>query len=366
MLLKGKYNHAKVFNKNIDGLTRRQIENYLDMDYCEGEQVRIMPDTHAGKGSVIGFTQTFSDKVCVNIVGVDIDCGMLTVELGRDEMDLKKLDKVIHREIPAGFNVRDSVAVPFMEELESMKMAHALKDLNRLERSIGTLGGGNHFIEVAEDDAGIKYLVIHTGSRNLGTQVAEHYQQIAIDKRSSDYPRDLCYIEGEDLENYLHDMEIAGKFATLNRRTIASVILSKMFGRELEEFKYFETTHNYIDLEKNMIRKGAISAQKDELVLIPLNMRDGSLICRGKGNPDWNYSAPHGAGRVLSRNQARRQLCLKDFKRAMRGIHTSSVVGSTLDEAPAAYRDPEEIISLIGDTVEIVKHIRPIYNFKAK
>lgn len=366
MLLKGKYNHAKVFNKNIDEITKEQIENYLDMDYCEGEQIRIMPDTHAGKGSVIGFTQTFSDKVCVNIVGVDIDCGMLTVELGRDVLDLKKLDKTINREIPAGFKVRDQVAVPFREELERMKMFSKLKDPKRLERSIGSLGGGNHFIEVAEDDAGIKYLVIHTGSRNLGAQVADYYQGIAIQKEGTDYPRDLCYIEGEDLENYLHDMEIVSKFATLNRETIANIILREMFDRKLTDYDHFETTHNYIDLENNIIRKGAISAQKDELVLIPLNMRDGSLICRGKGNPNWNYSAPHGAGRILSRNQARKQLCLRDFKRQMRGIHTTSVVKSTLDEAPSAYRDPKEIKSLIGDTVEIVKQIRPIYNFKAK
>lgn len=400
----GKYNSAKIFAKNVDETTIEQVKTFLDQDFTEGSQIRIMPDCHAGAGCVIGFTADLGDKVIPNIVGVDIGCGMLVVELGQKELDLEKLDEIIHREIPAGFKIHRDRRVRYAP-LQDMYCYRDLKNVDRFEKSIGTLGGGNHFIEIDKDDEGNLYLVIHSGSRNLGNQIAEHYQNLAVDmhkgmdvfyeekeriieeykalgkrkkiqkklkqmrkkykKAKPKYPRGLCYLEGTFRKQYLHDMKIAQDYALLNRETMATIIIDQLWDESLEEYDHWHTIHNYIDLESNIIRKGAISAQKGEKILIPLNMRDGALICEGKGNPEWNYSAPHGAGRIMSRTEARRCLNMNEFSEEMEGIYTSSVNRATLDEAPMAYKPMEEIVEVIGDTATILKHIKPIYNFKA-
>jgi tRNA-splicing ligase RtcB len=395
----------KIFTNNIEEEALNQINLLLEQEAFKDSKVRIMPDVHAGKGCVVGFTGDFGDKVIPNIVGVDIGCGMLTVELGNVDLDLEKLDKIINKYIPSGFNIHDERKVKF-DKLQELKCYRELKDVERLEKSIGTLGGGNHFIEVDVDEEGNKYLVIHTGSRNLGKQVAEYYQELAnqlcnynkieylekkekliqeykeqgrkqeiqkaLEELAKEYsenrnkiPKDLAYLEGQYRENYLHDMKICQEFASLNRETIAREIIARMGLMSCVE-NHFHTTHNYISFEDNIVRKGAISAKKDELVLIPINMRDGCIIAKGKGNDDWNQSAPHGAGRIMSRMEAKRKLNLKDFEETMKGIYTTSVSEDTLDEAPFVYKPMQEIINNIGDTVEIIKIIKPIYNFKAK
>lgn len=404
MELKGKYGSAKVFAKTLEEGARTQILKLLDQKFVEGSSVRIMPDVHQGKGSVIGFTADMKDKIVPNIVGVDIGCGMLTVELGDVDIDLEKLDKVIKNKVPSGRNVHESRKYKF-DKLEDLHVYRELRDTKRIERSVGSLGGGNHFIEVGVDSRGDKYLVIHSGSRNLGKQVAELHQKTAIDlcsgkeeyfrkkdeiienykkqgkrdkinkalkilkKEYKDlkpkYPRDLCYLYGEFKEKYLHDMKIAQEYASLNRKSMAEIILSNMFKKNLDYFSHFETVHNYIDFRDSMIRKGAISAYEGERLLIPINMRDGSIIAVGKGNPDWNYSAPHGAGRILSRTEAKERLKLENFKESMKGIYSTSVHQGTLDESPFAYKPIEEIIESIDETVEIIDVIKPIYNFKA-
>lgn len=405
MLVEGKYGQAKIFAENIDSGVVDQVRGLLDQDFVQGARVRIMPDCHVGMGCVIGFTADLGDKVIPNIVGVDIGCGMLTVELGKLDIDLERFDYLVNKWIPSSTNTHGHAVVDF-EELKDLLIYDKLKNMRRIENSLGTLGGGNHFIELSVDDEDRVYLVIHSGSRNLGNQVAHYYQSLAIDKRKGkddfdrekdqmiktlkaagkdkeidktlkkmgqefksrnpDYPRDLCYLEGEDREAYLHDMAICQGYASLNRKAMARLILDKYFGQDLEDFDHWETIHNYIDLDSNIIRKGAIRANEGEKVLIPLNMRDGSLICIGKGNPDWNNSAPHGSGRLMSRKEAYDKLDLGDFKKEMEGIYSSSIGRQTLDEAPAAYKPAEEIIGQIGDTVDIYKHIKPIYNFKAK
>lgn len=402
--LKGKCNMAKVYTDNIEQEAISQIIELCNIDAFEGSNIRIMPDVHAGKGCVIGFTANLGDKVIPNLVGVDIGCGMLVVELGKIKVNLEQLDDIVHSYIPAGQETHEDRIVKF-DELQNLYCYRELKDTERLERSIGTLGGGNHFIELNKDDNDNVYLVIHTGSRNLGKQVAEYYQDLAIDlcSRKEDYykekeeiiksykekgkkhliqsalkdledkyknshpkyPKDLCYLTGIYREKYLHDMQICQRYATLNRKTIANIILDRLLNKHIGNFEYFETIHNYINFKDNIIRKGSISAYKDEKVLIPMNMRDGSLICVGKGNPDWNFSAPHGAGRLMSRGKAKEVVSLEEFKEAMRGIYTTSVNESTLDEAPMVYKSMEEIIKNINDTVEIIKIIKPIYNFKA-
>jgi len=401
--LRGKYNEAKVFTHNLCDKASSQIVDYLDQDFSAGEKIRIMPDVHAGKGSVIGFTQTFSDKAVPNIVGVDIACGMLTVDLEDHDFSLEKLDAIIRRYIPSGHATLNQEKDFYL--LKKLKCYDELQNKSRIYKSIGTLGGGNHFIEVNySEKTKFKLLVVHSGSRNLGTQVAKHHQDIAeglhsntknyqadvervikdlkgkkkqkdIDKAikkirnrykgASRYPKDLCYLYGSYLDDYLHDMEITQKYATLNREEMINTILRHLLGAKLDDFYHFETLHNYIDLENKIIRKGAISARKGEKVLIPLNMRDGSLIAIGKGNEDWNYSAPHGAGRLYSRAEAMRKISLKDFQYQMKDVYSTSVRASTLDEAPQVYKPAEEIIGLISDTVEIIEQIKPLYNFKA-
>lgn len=402
--LKGKYTTAKVFTDNIDQETIAQIINLCDQDFTKDSTIRIMPDAHAGKGCVIGFTADLGDKIIPNLIGVDIGCGCLTVELGDIDVNLQKLDDVIHQYIPSGRNIHEGRIVRF-PELQDLYCYRELKETKRIEKSIGTLGGGNHFIEVNQDDEDNIYLVIHSGSRNLGKQVADYYQNIAIELRSGreeyyiekdriikeykeqgrkqeiqsvlkkldvqfkrsqpDYPKELCFLEGGWREKYLHDMNICQVYALLNRETMASIILDKWLDKNYHHYEFFQTIHNYINFKDNIIRKGSISAYEGEKVLIPINMRDGSLLCVGKGNPDWNYSAPHGAGRLMSRSKAKQNISMDEYQRSMEGIFTTSVNLSTLDEAPMVYKPIEEIINNISDTVNILKVIKPIYNFKA-
>ena len=394
--------NLKIFTNNIEQEAIEQLELLLEQEAFKDCKVRIMPDVHAGKGCVIGFTADLADKVIPNIVGVDIGCGMLCVELGKVEIDLQKLDEAINKNIPSGRNIREHKVAEF-DTLNELHCLRELKESKKFNRALGTLGGGNHFIEIDVDDDGNKYLVIHTGSRNLGKQVAEYYQNLAIElcsgkekmfkkkeeiirtykeqgrkseiqkalkdlekeykEKKPNLPNDLCYLTGEYREKYLHDMRICQEYASLNRRCIAREIL---MNTDIVDFSYFETIHNYISFEDNIVRKGAISSTKGERVIIPINMRDGSIIAIGKGNKDWNNSAPHGAGRLMSRSKAKEMFNLEQFKESMKDVYTTSVVEETIDEAPFVYKPIEEIIENIKDTVEIEKIIRPIYNFKAK
>ena len=416
--------NLKIFANNIEQKASEQIILLLEQEAFKTCKVRIMPDVHAGKGCVIGFTADLGDKIIPNIVGVDIGCGMLCIDLGKIDLDLKKLDKIINENIPAGRNIREQKLINF-NKINDLYCLRELKETKKFNRAIGTLGGGNHFIEVDVDDEGNKYLVIHTGSRNLGKQVADYYQNLAIElcsgkeemfKREEEIirtykeqgrkseiqkalkeleteykqnkpslPNDLCYLTGKYREMYLHDMKICQEYASLNRRYIAIQILKNYFNiKENEtfriilkgdvvtcdfkqwEFEGFETIHNYISFEDNIVRKGAIRANKGEKVIIPINMRDGSIIAIGKGNIDWNNSAPHGAGRLMSRKRAKETFKLEDFKESMKNIYSTTVVEETIDESPFAYKPMQEIIDNIQDTVEIQKIIKPIYNFKAK
>lgn len=405
--------NLKIFTENIEQEALDQINTLMEQPAFSDCKVRIMPDVHAGAGCVIGFTADLGDKVIPNIVGVDIGCGMLTIELGEldadddsivnnvTEVDFKKLDKVIRDRVPCGFNIHAGRNVRF-SRIQDLRCYRELKDTKRFERSIGTLGGGNHFIEIDEGRDGKKYLVIHTGSRNLGKQVADYYQNLAVElmqgkdtlyseqerliadykaqgRRSEiqtaikelrktwkakdlDIPKDLCYLTGKYREDYLHDMRICQDFAIANRWEIATTITSVMGWVMID---IFETIHNYIEFETNMVRKGAISAKKGEKLLIPINMRDGCIVGVGKGNDDWNQSAPHGAGRIMSRSKARDVLTLGEFKKSMEGIFTTSVGFETIDEAPMVYKPMDEIIENIKDTVDILEIIKPVYNFKA-
>ena len=394
-------NNLKIFTDNVEQEALEQINTLLEQEAFKNCKVRIMPDVHAGKGCVIGFTADLGNKVIPNIVGVDIGCGMLTVKLGNIDIDFDKLDKAIRKRVPSGRDVHEGRIVRF-KQLQNLHCYRQLKDAKRLERSIGTLGGGNHFIEIDIDDDNNKYLIIHTGSRNLGKQVAEYYQNLAIElmqgkdklyemqnKLIKEYkeqgrrkeiqeaikelhrkynpnplniPKELCYLTGEYRQMYLDDMAICQEFASLNRMTIAESILDEM---KWNTIGGFETIHNYIDLESNIVRKGAISAKDKEKVLIPINMRDGCIIGYGKGNEDWNCSAPHGAGRIMSRSKAKEIVSLEEFEKSMDGIYTTSVNESTIDESPMVYKTMNEIVENIKDTVYIYKIIKPVYNFKA-
>ena len=394
-------NNLKIFTDNVEQEALEQINTLLEQEAFKNCKVRIMPDVHAGKGCVIGFTADLGNKVIPNIVGVDIGCGMLTVKLGNIDIDFDKLDKAIRKRVPSGRDVHEGRIVRF-KQLQNLHCYRQLKDAKRLERSIGTLGGGNHFIEIDIDDDNNKYLIIHTGSRNLGKQVAEYYQNLAIelmqgkdklyemqnklikeykeqDRRKEiqeaikelhrkynpnplNIPKELCYLTGEYRQMYLDDMAICQEFASLNRMTIAESILDEM---KWNTIGGFETIHNYIDLESNIVRKGAISAKDKEKVLIPINMRDGCIIGYGKGNEDWNCSAPHGAGRIMSRSKAKEIVSLEEFEKSMDGIYTTSVNESTIDESPMVYKTMNEIVENIEGTVYIYKIIKPVYNFKA-
>lgn len=397
--IKGTINTAICYTNIIEDEAVEQIRRMCDYPLAEGSRIRIMPDVHAGKGCTIGTTMTVHDKVCPNIVGVDIGCGMYTVKLLDRNLNFEEIDEAAHF-IPSGMNVWNGRQEYF--DLTELKCYRSLKDSRKLERSLGTLGGGNHFIEVDVSKDGEYYLVIHSGSRNLGKQVAEIYQQLAIDlhkgmedffiqqkeiiktyKESGrreeiqgalkdlrknyvtheiDAPMDLCWLYGDFLEDYLHDVYICQQFAKRNRELIAEIILKRTGMTPAESF---HTIHNYIDIEEMILRKGAIAAHKGKKVLIPINMRDGAVLALGKGNPEWNFSAPHGAGRVMSRTKAENTLNMDEYKASMEGVYTTSVNVNTLDEAPMAYKSLEDIVDVIKDSVDIIDIIKPVYNFKA-
>ena len=363
--LQGEYNSAKVFTDSAEQSAITQIEHMLNQDFIAGSKIRVMPDTHAGSGCTIGTTMTITDKIVPRFVGVDIGCGMETVLLKEKRIELERLDKAIHQYIPAGFYIRDTPHHLYDEiDLAELRCAKHV-GIERASLSIGTLGGGNHFIELDKDDEGQLYLVVHTGSRNIGKQVCDYYQNLAAEnlgRTEKGDDRVMVYLEGPLFDDYLYDMAIIQEYANLNRRAIANEIVKRA---KLKVVEQFTTIHNYIDLDLMILRKGAISAQKGERVLIPMNMRDGSLICIGKGNEDWNYSAPHGAGRVMSRSIAKKSITLTQYEKAMDGIYSTTVNKNTIDEAPFAYKPMDEIITHIGDTAEIVKTIKPVYNFKA-
>jgi tRNA-splicing ligase RtcB len=361
-VLHGQYNSAKVFSDTLEAEAANQIEKLLNQPFAKDSKIRIMPDAHAGAGCTIGTTMTIRDKVVPNLVGVDIGCGMETAVMRNMKIDLRELDTFIHLGIPCGFETRHQEhAFGRQIHLDELICKKTL-NIKRAELSIGTLGGGNHFIEVDRDDEGRLYLVVHSGSRNLGKQVAEHYQNEAARRLRGKVDHALAYCEGELFSDYLHDMAIIQHYADLNRKAMMQDMVRFM---NLDVVDRWTTVHNYIDLDSMILRKGAISAQAGERVLIPINMRDGSLICTGKGNPDWNFSAPHGAGRTMSRSHAKKVLKLADYEQSMAGIFSTTIDYSTLDEAPFAYKPIDEIIANIAETVTIEKRIRPIYNFKA-
>ncbi len=362
----GAYANAIVYTDEIEDSAAGQIKALCDQPLAAGSKIRIMPDVHTGKGCTIGTTMTVGEYVVPNLVGVDIGCGMDVVRLKEKRINLPALDAFISKNIPHGRDVREK-AQRNSERIDVSELeCFAEIDTRRAAESIGTLGGGNHFIEVDRDEEDNLYLVINTGSRNLGLQVAEYYQKLAYEsvggRSQAEIPFELAYLTGEDRDRYLHDMALMQRYAALNRQTIRDCILD---GLKLHEAEFFTTVHNYIDLEHGILRKGSVSARAGERLLIPLNMRDGALICVGLGNDDWNQSAPHGAGRLFSRSQAESSFTLSAFKKSMEGIYTSTVSQDTLDECPMAYKDPQTIIVAIGDTVRIEKQIRPIYNFKS-
>jgi tRNA-splicing ligase RtcB len=359
----GKYNTAKVFTDQVDETSASQIIELCNQEFTRGSRIRMMPDVHAGVGCTVGTTMTIKDKIVPNLVGVDIGCGMETVQLRETHIELKKLDKLIYNKIPSGFSIRDKPH-RYITEIDLTQL-HCYKFVNshRAEQSLGTLGGGNHFIEVDKDDDGRLYLVVHSGSRHLGLEVAKYYQDQGYKQcKHLGIPKSLAYVSGELFDQYIHDMRIIQRYAVLNRKAMVDEILNGMM---LHAENSFTTIHNYIDTDAMILRKGAVSAKAGERLLIPINMRDGSLICVGKGTEDWNFSAPHGAGRLMSRTQAKQSFTLSEFKKQMMGIYTTSVNKRTLDECPMAYKSMDDIMKNINDTVEIEKIIRPIYNFKA-
>ena len=392
--IKGKYNEAKIFATTVESSCEGQVMDLCNESWAQNSKIRIMPDCHSGKGCVIGTTMTITDKIVPNLVGVDIGCGMLLTKFTPFQLDLKNVDKIIKNNIPMGKNSREKVFIDYTDELNNLWYCKQDIDFKKVNLSIGSLGGGNHFIEIDKDDEGNYYLVIHTGSRNFGLRVCNFYQNMAIEYhkklgmktskqivdelkangREQDIASELsknkavngyglAYLEGDMKGAYLNDMSIAQRMASLNRKAIADIICRCLHIKPTDQF---ETIHNYIDVKSNILRKGAISAQAGEVCLIPINMRDGSLICVGKGNEDFNYSAPHGAGRLMSRTEAKKVLSLTDFKDTMKGVYSSTVGESTIDEAPSAYKPIAEILENIKDTVDVVKQIKPVYNIKAE
>ena len=392
----GTQTEAKVFSNYPQETALEQIQELCNQAFLKDTKIRIMPDYHAGKGCVIGTTIQLKDKVVPNLVGVDVGCGVLTVKLQNKKVDFNKLDHVIRTFVPSGQELHSDETVRLINtefpSVQEFKAKHILTQDKSLY-SLGTLGGGNHFIEVSVDSEGYHYLTIHTGSRYVGAKIANYYQKVAISNiRQQDLnemieqlklsgrekeiqtaiqsfkdknpviPPDLAYLEGENFQDYMHDMKLAQAFAKANREEIARAITENMGFDELDRF---DTVHNYIDTENLILRKGAVSAQKGERLIIPMNMRDGSILAVGKGNEDWNYSAPHGAGRILSRTKAMKSLSMEDFHKTMEGIWTTSVSEATLDEAPMAYKPMNEILEKIEETSEIACFIKPVYNFKA-
>jgi tRNA-splicing ligase RtcB len=431
----GNYASAKVMTNDIEEAAVKQILTICDQPFVKGSHIAVMPDAHAGKGCVIGTTMTITDRVCPNLVGVDIGCGMLVVELGNGYVsqwikdNLTIFDDIVHGNVPSGFNVHEEPSRNARELFGELLCRDSLLNKDRILASLGTLGGGNHFIELDTDRKDNLYLVIHTGSRNLGVGVADYYQDLAIKDRKKDdvreyldkwigemkaegrqreiadklkvikeecgcdVPDDLCYLQGEHMVDYLQDMETCQRYTAMNRMMVASEIIGSVstaiahtpgndaqcyisymdcekfqadYQIGMEKFHGWQTVHNYIDVEHKILRKGAVSAEKGEKLLIPMNMRDGSLICVGKGNPEWNYSAPHGAGRAMSRSKAMEELSMIDYAREMSKVFTSCVTKGTLDESPMAYKPTQEIIDCIGPTAEVIERITPIYNFKAE
>lgn len=397
IILNGKYNSAKVFTDIIDESAISQIIELCSQSMSTGSQIRIMPDVHAGAGCTIGTTMTITDKVVPNLVGVDIGCGMETIVLKERHIEMQKLDKLIYDRIPSGFDIRKTPH-RYTSQID-LKKLYCYKHINphRAEHSIGTLGGGNHFIEADKGSDGQLYIVVHSGSRHLGVETAKYYQEEAYKRlnkssdedvqkliaqlksegrqkqieteikklkstKRTDVPKHLAYTEGELFEQYIHDMKIVQEFAMLNRQAMIDEIIK---GMGLHVTDRFTTVHNYIDTDEMILRKGAVSAKSGERLLIPINMRDGSLICRGRGNLDWNCSAPHGAGRIMSRAKAKMSFTVSEYKKQMNGIYTTSVNSQTLDECPMAYKSIDDILGNIGDTAEILDIIKPIYNFKA-
>lgn len=349
----------KVYAHNIEASASLQIHELMETDIFDGCKVRIMPDAHAGAGCVVGFTAEIKDKIVPNLVGVDIGCGMLASAMGHVPPDYADLDFIIRSCIPYGFNVHGHDTCNISDL--GLSCYSNLRNIERLNKSLGTLGGGNHFIEVDIDEGGMYWLVIHSGSRNLGLQVAQIYQQYADETCIADVPKDLKYLEGTTMESYLHDLQVCQRWASMNRSVMAYQILSSLDA--LSDYA-FHTVHNYIGADR-IIRKGAIKASKGNRVLVPFNMRDGSIIAIGKGNPDWNESAPHGAGRVMSRSQAKKKLSVDDFEKEMTGVWSSTVCKETIDEAPEAYKPADEILKLIEPTLEVEHYLKPVYNFKA-
>lgn len=395
--LRGKYNTAKVFTDVVDEVSIGQVITLLNQEFTSGSRIRLMPDIHAGSGCTIGTTMTITDKVVPNLVGVDIGCGMEVIQIKEKQLDLEKLDRIIYEKIPSGFEIRETTHQYFKQCRLDDLYCSKIVNMNRAEKSLGTLGGGNHFIEADQDDDGNLYIVVHSGSRHLGMEVADYYQEQAykslteiskaeiqkiiddlkkqgrqkeIQKtliglnrtKETSIPKQLAYVSGELFDQYIHDMKIVQEFATYNRQAMMDEIVN---GLDLHVVDQFTTIHNYIDTDCMILRKGAVSAKKGEKLIIPINMRDGSLICVGKGNDDWNQSAPHGAGRLMSRSQAKERFTVSEFEEQMDGIYTSSVNQSTLDECPMAYKPMDSILDNIRDTVEVQKIIKPIYNFKA-
>jgi len=395
--LKGKYNKAKIFTDVVDETSISEIILLLNQEFVSDSKIRLMPDVHAGAGCTIGTTMTITDKIVPNLVGVDIGCGMETIKIKEKHIELQQLDKLIYQKIPSGFDIREKAHSYFdkinLEELYCYKHINQI----RAEKSLGTLGGGNHFIEANKDSSGNIYIVVHSGSRHLGLEVANYYQlegykalnscskkdidilianlkaqgrtkeiQKSIttlkNTKTTSIPKQLAYVTGDLLTQYIHDMKIIQNYAQWNRKAMIYEIVK---GMKLHIIEQFTTIHNYIDTDTMILRKGAVSAQKNEKLLIPINMRDGSLICIGKGNEDWNYSAPHGAGRVMSRKKAKENISLEEYKKTMEGIYTTSVNEETLDEAPMAYKSLEDIIDVIKESVDVIDVMKPIYNFKA-
>lgn len=394
--VRGKFNTAKIFTDVVDEASIAQVMELCNQEFCKDSRIRLMPDIHAGAGCTVGTTMTIKDKVVPNLVGVDIGCGMETVMVEEKEIDLAALDKLIYERIPSGFSIRDK-AHRYNRDfyLAGLRCVHHV-DLARAELSLGTLGGGNHFIEADRDDEGNIYIVVHSGSRHLGLEVAKYYQEAGYNAltdpaeeirktverlkaegrqreindtikaikaaHQTKIPKALAYVEGRLFDDYIHDMRIVQRFAEMNRQAMMDEIVS---GMGLHVAEHFTTIHNYIDTEAMILRKGSVSARAGEKLLIPINMRDGSLICVGKGNEDWNFSAPHGAGRIMSRSAAKQTFTVEKFQERMEGVYTTSVGQATLDECPMAYKSMDAIVDNIGPTAEIVKVIKPIYNFKA-
>ncbi len=393
----GRFNSAKIYTDVVDKASISQVITLCNQEFSAGSRIRLMPDIHAGAGCTIGTTMTITDKVVPNLVGVDIGCGMETIRIRETHLEMQRLDKLIYERIPSGFKIRDK-AHRYAErvDLEELFCAKHV-DLLRAEKSVGTLGGGNHFIEVDRDEEENLYVVVHSGSRHLGKEVASYYQEEGFkilnrtdDKsiqqmiqelkdagrqkeiqqelkrlknlKQTEIPRELAYVSGELFDQYIHDMKLVQRFAALNRQAMIDEIVK---GMKLHVEEQFTTVHNYIDTDSMILRKGAVSARAGEQLLIPINMRDGSLICVGKGNEDWNCSAPHGAGRLMSRAQAKQSFTVSDFKKQMSEVYTTSVNSATLDECPMAYKNMTDIVENIGPTAEIVKIIKPVYNFKA-